>query len=82
MFCYVAWGFVVYQDTWILLNLLLGGHSGCCKLIISVPGPVQTVQRCEISGVILALQADIAVHVGGDRLGAVRNVNMLLVVSH
>ena len=41
---------------------------------MSVPGPLQTVQRAELWGVILALQSSDAVHVGVDNLGVVRHV--------
>ena len=40
--------------------------------------PLQTVQRAELWGVILALQSDKAVHVGVDNLGVVRHVGRLL----
>ena len=39
---------------------------------------MQTVQRAELWGVILALQSDKAVHVGVDNLGIVRHVGRLL----
>ena len=58
----------------------VGGDSanrscrGCC----SVPGPLQTVQRAEVSGDILALQAADGVHLGVDNLGVVRHVGRLL----
>ena len=44
----------------------------------SVPGPLQTVQRAEMWGVILALQTSRAVHLGVDNLGVVRHVGRLL----
>ena len=40
----------------------------------SVPGPLQTVQRAELWGVILALQASRGVHLGVDNLNVVRHV--------
>ena len=51
-------------------------HS--CRAFVSVPGPLQTVQRAELWGVILALQSSQAVHVGVDNLGVVRHVGRLL----
>ena len=42
------------------------GLDHSCRAFISVPGPLQTVQRAELWGVILALQSDRAVHVGVD----------------
>ena len=44
----------------------------------SVPGPLQSFQRAEMWGVILALQSFDAVHLGGDNLGVVRHVGRLL----
>ena len=48
----------------------------------SVPGPLQSVQRAELWGVILALQSSGAVHVGVDNLGVVRHVGRLLDGHH
>ena len=45
---------------------------------MSVPGPLQTVQRAELWGSTLALQSADAVHVGVDNLGVVRHVGRLL----
>ena len=42
-----------------------------CRGFVSVPGPLQTVQRAVLWGVILALQSSDAVHVGVDNLGVV-----------
>ena len=36
----------------------------CCRGYCSVPGPLQSVQRAELWGVILALQASRGVHLG------------------
>ena len=44
----------------------------------SLPGPLQTVQRAEFWGVVLALQATNAVHLGVDNLNVVRHVGRLL----
>ena len=46
-------------------------------MFVSVPGPLQTVQRAELWGVILALQSSDAVHVGVHNLGVVRHVGRL-----
>ena len=51
-------------------------HS--CRGFVSVPGPLHTVKRAELWGVILALQSSDAVHVGVDNLGVVRHVGRLL----
>ena len=42
------------------------------------PGPLQTIQRAEMWGVVLALQTSRAVHLGVDNLGVVRHVDRLL----
>ena len=41
-------------------------------------GPLQTVHRAQFWGVILALQASAAVHLGVDNLNVVRPVGRLL----
>ena len=38
----------------------------CCRINLSVPRPLQTVQRAELWGVITALQASRLVHLGVD----------------
>ena len=48
----------------------------------SVPGRLQSVQRAELWGVILALQSSDAVHIGVDNLGVVRHVGRLLNGHH
>ena len=40
--------------------------------------PLQSVQRTEMGGVVLALQSSHAVHLGVDNLGVVRHVGRLL----
>ena len=50
----------------------------CCRGFRSVPGPLQSVQRAEMWGVIFALQTSRAVHLGVDNLGLVRHVGSLL----
>ena len=50
----------------------------CCRGFSSVLGPLQTVQRAEMWGVVLALQSSSAVHLGVDNLGVVRHVDQLL----
>ena len=49
-----------------------------CRGFCSIPGPLQSVQRAEMWGVILALQSCRAVHLGVDSLGVVRHVGRLL----
>ena len=49
-----------------------------CRGFCSVPGPLQSVQRAEMWGVILTLQSSRAVHLGVDNLRVVRNVGRLI----
>ena len=53
-----------------------------CRGFCSVPGPLQSVQRAERWGVILALQSSDAVHLGVDNGGVVRHVGRLLDGHH
>ena len=55
-----------------------GSVVSACGGFCSVPGPLQTVQRAELWGVILALQASDGVHLGVDNLGVVRHVGRIL----
>ena len=55
-----------------------GSVVSACRGFCSVPGPLQTVQRAELWGVILALQASDRVHLGVDNLGVVRHVGRIL----
>ena len=56
--------------------------SPSCRGFCSIPGPLQTVQRAEMWGVILALQSSGAVHLGVDNLSVVRHVGRLLDGRH
>ena len=49
-----------------------------CRAFCSVPGPLQSVQRAEMWGVIVALQSSGAVHMGVDNLCVVRHVGRLV----
>ena len=55
-----------------------GSVVSACRGFLSVPGPLQTVQRTKLWGVILALQASDGVHLGVDNLGVVRHVGRIL----
>ena len=55
-----------------------GSVVSACRGFLSVPGPLQTVQRAELWGVILALQAGDGIHLGVDNLGVVRHVGRIL----
>ena len=63
-FCWIdrRWGHVDFVHS--------AGVDHSCRAFISVPGPLQTVQRAELWGVILALQASDAVHLGVDNFGS------------
>ena len=62
----------------LMMMLVVTGPTGLAVVTVSVPGPLQTVQRAEFSGVILALQAADGIHLGVDNLGVVRHVGRLL----
>ena len=61
-----------------MLPPLPDGAGEACRLYCSVPGPLQTVQRAEIWGVLVALQGCIRVHVGVDNLNVVRHVSRII----
>ena len=69
-----------FHRRWGHLELLPPGDPGVerCILFDSVRGPLQSVQRAELWGVILALQCSSAVHLGVDNLNVVRLVSRLL----
>ena len=58
------------------------GEVQSCRGFCSVLGPLQSVQRAEMWGVILALQSSGAVHLGVGNLGVVRHVRRLLDGHH
>ena len=58
------------------------GEVQSCRGFCSVPGPLQSVQRAEMWGVLLALQSFGAVHLGVDNLGVVCHVGRLLDGRH
>ena len=61
-----------------LLPPLPDGAGEACGLYCSFPGPLQTVQRAEIWGVLVALQGCIRMHVGVDNLNVVRHVSRII----
>ena len=50
------------------------GAGEACRLYCSVSGPLQTVQRAEIWGVLVALQGCVNMHIGVDNLNVVNHV--------
>ena len=58
------------------------GEVLACRVFCSLPGPLQSVQRAEMWGVIWALQSSDAVHMGVDNLGVVRHVGRLVSGRH
>ena len=58
------------------------GDVQSCRGFCSAPGPLQSVQRAEMWGVILALQSSGAVHLGVDNISVVRHVGRLLDGCH
>ena len=69
-----------FDRKWGHLELLPHGELGVerCVLFDSIRGPLQSVQRAELWGVILALQCSSAVHLGVDNLNVVRHVSRIL----
>ena len=53
-------------------------HEGSSHIFSGVPGPIQSVQRAEYWGVILALQAYSGIHIGIDNMNVFRGVATLL----
>ena len=82
VFLLLALGFFAHQDERFWRGCRWGHVDGVrsdsaqvhCRGFCSVPGPLQTVQRAEMWGVVLALQTSRAVHLGVDNLGVVRHV--------
>ena len=69
-----------FDRRWCHLELLPPGDLGVerCVLFDSIRGPLQSVQRAEPWGVILALRCSSAVHLGVDNLNVVRHVSRIL----
>ena len=61
-----------------LLPPLPDGSGEACRLYCSVLGPLQTVQRAEIWGILVALQGFTRMHVGVDNLTVVRHVSRII----
>ena len=79
-----AWGvFAVtsgacwFHRPWGHLDLLPPDGSERCRLYRSVPKPWQTVQRADLWGVIVALQASRPVHLGVDNANVVGHVGQI-----
>ena len=53
-------------------------HEGSSHIFSGIPSPIQSVQRAEYWGVILALQAYSGIHIGIDNLNVLRGVAALL----
>ena len=70
-----------YGRQWGHLDLfppLPEGAGEACRLYCSVLGPLQTLQRAEIWGVLVALQCFVRMHVGVDNLNVVRHVSRII----
>ena len=53
-------------------------HEGSSHIFSGISGPIQSVQRAEYWGVILALQAYSGIHIGIDNMNVLRGVAALL----
>ena len=56
----------------------LMGRGERCRLYCSIPGPLQSVQRAQIWGVLVALQGRADMQVGVDNLNVVYHVSSLI----
>ena len=65
-----------------LLSVRIDPNLASCRGFCSVPGPLQSVQRAEMWGVILPLRSSGAVHLGVDDVSVVRHVGRLLDDRH
>ena len=86
----VALKLLVLVCTCLLLSLLLTVRFGetaeeygdarleRCRAFLPVPGVMQTVQRAEFWGAIIALQAYWPCHLGTDNLNVARSIGRLL----
>ena len=63
---------------WSYAQGLDGQQEGSSHIFSGIFGPVQSVQRAEYWGVILALQAYSGIHIGIDNLNVLRGVAKLL----
>ena len=61
-----------------LLPSLPDGAGEACRLYCSIPGPLQTVQRAGIWGVLVALQGCVRMHVGVDNVNVVNHVSCII----
>ena len=61
-----------------LLPPLPDGAGEACRLYFSVPGPLQTVQRAEIWGFLVALQGRLRLHVGVDNFNVVNHLAVII----
>ena len=59
-------------------ELAMDGAVERCRALMSVPGPMQTIQRAEFLGDIVALQSSWPCHLGIDNLHVARSVGRLL----
>ena len=66
------------SNHWCYAQDLDDSHEGSSHIFSGVLGPLQSVQRVEYWGVILALQAYSGIHVGIDNLNVLRGVAALL----
>ena len=76
---FLCWHLVLvgFKRSWWHLDLLPPDEDSLterCRLCLSVPRPLQTVQRAELWGVITALQASRLVHLGVDNANVVGHV--------
>ena len=66
------------SNHWGYAQDLDGQQDGSSHIFSGILGPVQSVQRAEYWGVVLALQAYSGIHIGIDNLNVLRGVVKLL----
>ena len=85
----VCWVWCLRPCIWYCFGLVGGGDTWICFLhclmvlarlvdYCSIPGPLQTVQRAEIWGVLVALQGCVSMHVGEDNFNVVNHVSRII----
>ena len=76
--CDSSFGSMVTLDYVTPDTALPDGGGEACRLYCSVPGPLQSVQRAELWGVLVALQGCLRLHVGVDNLNVVNHLSGLV----
>ena len=68
----------VLGSVWGVAEEFGDARVGRCRVFMSVPGPLQSVQRAEFWGALMDLQAYYSFHLGTDNLDVARTIGRLL----